>query len=328
MRKHEYKDGILSVVGNTPLVQFSRIYADSDFRFYGKMEMLNPGGSLKDRTSANIITRALSEGIISTGSTIIESTSGNMGVGLAQVCRYHGLRLILVVDPYINKSVVKLLSAYGAQLVFVKEHDGKGGFLNTRLRKVGELLREIPGSYWPDQYHNPANPLAHIQTWREIVGELQDAPDYLFVPTSTCGTLMGFANEIRKSGMRTKVVAVDAKGSIVFGDKPGKRQIPGIGSSRKSDFLDMDAIHAVVHVSDSETVAGCRMLFDKECVLAGGSSGAVVHAISTMANLIPQDATVVGIFSDRGERYLDTIYSEEWVEENLNEANLLLEAVR
>ncbi|QNL51763.1 2,3-diaminopropionate biosynthesis protein SbnA [Olivibacter sp. SDN3] len=319
MQKHHERPGILSVIGNTPLVRFSRLFFPWTFPFYGKMEMFNPGGSIKDRTAENIIDDALKQGLINTGSTIIESTSGNMGVGLAQLCLYHGLKLILVVDPHTNATVVQLLNTYGAKLVFVETHDGEGGYLNTRLLKVRELLAEIPGSFWPDQYHNPANPLAHQQTWREIIRDLGKAPDYLFVPTSTCGTLMGFANEIRQCGGKTKVVAVDAKGSVIFGDKPSKRQLPGIGSSRQSDFLDMAAIHGVIHVSDRDSVEGCRLLLQKESVLAGGSSGAVVHAISEMTHRFPPEIQVVGIFPDRGERYLDTIYSDDWVENNLGD---------
>ena len=314
MKKSTFYPGIIRTVGNTPLVQFSRVFDPYPFDFYGKMESFNPGGSIKDRVAVRLIEDAIRSGKVGPHTTVVESTSGNMGIGLAQVCHYQGLKLILVVDPHINKAAVKLLEAYGAKLVTVQEEDGMGGYLQTRLRKVRQLLCDIPESFWPDQYRNRSVMAVHLQTWSEIVRDLGGTPDYVFVPTSTCGTLMGMVNAVAESGHPTRVIAVDARGSVVFGNEPAIRRIPGIGSSRKSDFLDADRLDGVVHVSDRQAATGCRQLLSKESVLAGGSSGAVIYAVSRYAPYFNSSARVVGILPDRGERYLDTVYSDDWVD--------------
>ena len=306
---------IIRTVGNTPLVQFSRIFDPYTFDFYGKMESFNPGGSIKDRVGVRLIEEAIREGKVDQYTTVVESTSGNMGIGLAQVCHYYKVKLLLVVDPHINKPAAKLLETYGAKLITVKDQDGMGGYLKTRLRKVRQLLRDIPGSFWPDQYRNHSVTAVHQQTWSEIIRDLGCAPDYLFVPTSTCGTLMGLANAISESGHTTRIIAVDARGSVVFGDEPAIRRIPGIGSSRKSNFLDPSRIDGIVHVSDRQAVNGCRLLLAKESVLTGGSSGAVIHAVSRYAPYFSTSASAVGILPDSGERYVDTVYSDEWVKQ-------------
>ncbi|WP_140938797.1 2,3-diaminopropionate biosynthesis protein SbnA [Sphingobacterium lumbrici] len=313
MIKNQTKEGILSLIGNTPLVHLENIFAEYNFEFYGKMEMQNPGGSIKDRTSYRIITHAFQEGKIGSDTVIIESTSGNMGIGLAQICLFFGLKLILVVDPHINPQAARLLKTYGAEFVTVTEHDGKGGYLNTRLKKVQELLAKYPDSFNPNQYHNHDNPLAHRHTVNEIYQSLGYFPDYILIPTSTCGTLMGFAKELHRQKAKTRVIAVDAVGSVIFDDDPQLRRIPGIGSSQHSNFLDQNLIDQVIHIHDEECITGCHELLQKESILAGGSSGAVISAIEKIANKIERKASVVGIFADRGERYLDTIYNKEWI---------------
>jgi len=308
-------DGVLSLIGNTPLVHLKNIFASYNFELYGKMEMQNPGGSIKDRTSYRIISQALSEGKINSDTVIIESTSGNMGIGLAQICLHFGLKLILVVDPHINKQARQLLETYGANFVMVYDNDGMGGYLNSRLRKVEELLKKHPNSYNPNQYHNKNNPLAHAETVKEINRDLGAFPDYVFVPTSTCGTLMGIAQEYHRLQAPTKIIAVDSEGSVIFDQTPKSRNIPGMGSSRSSNFLDQQLIHSVVHVSDEETIMGCHQLLNKECVLAGGSSGAIIKAIEKYSPYIEPNSTIISILCDRGERYLDTVYSKKWIQE-------------
>lgn len=310
--------GILGCIGGTPLVRLNRIFSGSNIHFYGKLEMFNPGGSIKDRTALNIIRHALVNGVINKDSTIIESTSGNMGIGLARICHFFGLRLILVTDPHINSLTVSILKAFNAKIITVNEHDGKGGYLNTRLSKVQQLLDEIPISFWPDQYHNMHNPSSHEQTFLEILETLGKAPDFIFVSTSTCGTLRGLGDAIAKHNAHTKIVAVDAVGSVIFGDKPNKRIIPGMGAGRPSSFLDIKQVENVVLIADSESVQGCLHLLETESILAGGSSGAVVKAVEKKLLEIPENSTVVAILADNGERYLETIYSKDWVGEHFN----------
>lgn len=305
--------GIIDCVGNTPLVRLSRVFPGSKIQLYGKLEMFNPGGSIKDRTALNIISHAIDKKVVDSATTIIESTSGNMGIGLARTCHYLGIRLILVTDPHLNALTEKILKTFKAEIVTVDQHDGNGGYLNTRLARVKELLAEIPNSFWPDQYHNMDNPWAHEQTFLEVSDALCRAPDYFFVATSTCGTLRGIADAVEKYQTKTKIIAVDAKGSIIFGSSPSARLIPGMGASRRSSFLKTEQVHDIVHVSDKESVDGCHKLLHSESMLAGGSSGAIIKAIEKRLPQFAEDAVVVGLFPDNGERYLDTIYSDDWV---------------
>lgn len=307
------KEGVIECVGNTPLVRLGRMFTESTVQLYGKLEMFNPGGSIKDRTALNIMKRALEEGLIDSETTIVESSSGNMGIGLARTCHYLGLKLILVTDPHINPLAEKILKTFGAKVIKVTQDDGNGGYLNTRLTTVNTLLQQIPNSFWPDQYHNMDNPLAHEQTFLEVMDALKRPVDYFFISTSTCGTLRGFADAIKKYQVETKIVAVDAVGSVIFGNTPQPRLIPGMGASRKSNFLKPEQVHEVVHISDSECIDGCRQLLARESILAGGSSGAIVKAVEKKLSGIPHGAVVVALIADNGERYLDTIYSDEWV---------------
>lgn len=309
----EIKNGLLSTIGKTPLVMLNKLYPDFSSTFYAKLEMFNPGGSTKDRTAWLMVSNALKKGEITQNSTIIESSSGNMAIGLAQVCRYMGLKLIVVTDPKINRRSLELLSVYGALIERVTEPDAGGNYLKNRLKRVRQLLDTIPNSYWPNQYSNVLNPAAHYETMKEIVNSCPEPPDYILAATSTCGTIMGCARFVREHNLKTKVVAVDAVGSVIFGSSKCKRLIPGHGAGRKSDLLDESYIDHVLHMSDRECVIGCRRLLQQEAILAGGSAGAVVIAAEKLNSVIPESSNCVMILSDSGERYLDTIYNDEWV---------------
>jgi len=307
------KNGILSVIGNTPLVTLNKLFSDPETKVYAKLEMQNPGGSTKDRTSLLMLSKAIEEGRIAKNTTVVESSSGNMAIGLAQACRYLDLGLIVVTDPKINQRTLDLLKTYSARTERVTQADANGNFLKSRLKRVQELLNSVPNSYWPNQYGNKFNPAAHYQTMKEIVRDCRNPPDYLLAATSTCGTIMGCATYARKKGLSTKMVAVDAAGSVIFGETGKKRLIPGHGAGRKSDLLDVSYIDHVFHITDEECVIGCRELLNREAILAGGSAGAVVMAAKKLHLLIPAGSTCALIFSDSGERYLDTIYNDEWV---------------
>lgn len=312
--------GILSTIGNTPMVALNKLYPAISSTLYAKLEMLNPGGSTKDRTALLMLSKAIEEGKLNSNSTVIESSSGNMAIGLAQVCRYLDLNLIVVTDPKINRHTVDLLQAYGAQIEQVTEADSSGNYLENRLKRVRELRDTLPNSYWPNQYSNNLNPEAHYQTMKEIVDHCQQPPDYLLAATSTCGTIMGCASYIREHNLKTKVVAVDAVGSVIFGTSKGRRLIPGHGAGKKSELLDESFIDHVFHMTDIDCVVGCRHLLERESILAGGSSGAVVMAAEKLQSSIPENSICVLIFSDSGERYLDTIFNDFWVENTFDRA--------
>lgn len=313
-------DGILSAIGRTPLVQLRRVMGEIKFGLFAKLEQLNPGGSMKDRPALGIIQHGLETGAINPETVIIESSSGNMGIGLAQTCSYLGLRFICVVDPKTTSQNLKLLEAYGVEIDVVPEPDPiTGEFLKARLDRVQHLLAAIENSFWPNQYANPGNPLAHHQTMQEIVTALNQQLDYVFCATSTCGTLRGCAEYLRKHNLSTKVIAVDAVGSVIFGGTSARRLIPGHGAGVKPQLFQEGLAYRYIQVSDLDCIIGCRRLARREAILAGGSSGAIIRAVEIMKAEIEEGATCALILPDRGERYLDTIYSDKWVVEHFGD---------
>ncbi|MEV0961451.1 2,3-diaminopropionate biosynthesis protein SbnA [Streptomyces sp. NPDC049910] len=317
--------GILSTVGNTPLVAFEKLLPDLGSRVFGKIERFNPGGSIKDRSALGMLLAAIRSGDVEPGrSVIVESSSGNLAVGLAQICRYFGLRFICVVDGKTTGQNLAILKAFGAEVEVVTERDHlTGEFLPVRLRRVRELVDRIPDSYWPNQYTSLLNPKAHETTMREIEEALDGKVDFLFCSVSTFGTLRGCRDHIRARGLDTTIVAVDAMGSAIFGLESTQRLIPGHGASVVPPLMDASASDEVVHISDLECVTACRRLIDREAVLAGGSSGATVAALWKIRHRIPDGSNCVLIFPDGGDRYLDTIYSDSWVRENFGDVSYL-----
>ncbi|MDU0289833.1 2,3-diaminopropionate biosynthesis protein SbnA [Saccharothrix longispora] len=313
--------GILSTVGSTPLVELERFSVELDLQVHAKVEKFNPGGSIKDRTAVAMLLDKLYTGELDPArSVVVESSSGNLAIGLAQLCRYFGLRFICVVDAKTTGHNVKILRAYGAEVEVVTTPDPETGeLLPARLARVRELVATLPHAFWPNQYANPRNPQAHERTMREIVTALDDPVDYLFVPAGTTGTLQGCGRYVRRHGLRTEIIAVDAVGSALFDPAPPpvSRLIPGHGASVRPLIHDASAPHRVVHVTDLDCVAGCRALVEREAVLAGGSSGAAVTALHRLAPSLPRGSTCVLVLPDGGDRYLDTIYSDEWVVEHL-----------
>ncbi|MEX2350042.1 MAG: 2,3-diaminopropionate biosynthesis protein SbnA [Flavobacteriaceae bacterium] len=309
----KYSTDILATIGKTPLVQLTRLAKEWDFPVFGKMESFNPGGSIKDRTAISMLSQALKKDTIKPGDTIIESSSGNMALGLAQACKFYNLQLIVVIDPKVNPHTEKLLMAYGALLVKVTQPQEEGGYLESRIQKVKELLKQYPNSHWLNQYENAANPQTHYETMDEITQALDKKVDYVFISTSTCGTLMGCAQYVYEKRLPTKIIAVDAAGSVTFGQREDERLIPGHGSGKASHFLDDDFIHDVMHITDEECIAGCLNLLEQEAILCGGSSGAVLSAIEKYAPFIPAGSNCVAILCDRGERYLETVYNKAWI---------------
>lgn len=318
-------ESILSTIGDTPLVQLDRLFPSAHFQLYAKLEAFNPGGSIKDRPALVILEEALRSGQIGPGSVVVESSSGNMGIGLAQICRYHGLRFICVVDPKTSVQNLRVLRAYGAEIDMVKEPDPVSGeLLQARLNRVQTLIREIKGAFWPNQYANKNNPGAHYSmTMTEVAKALDGKVDVLFIATSTCGTIRGCAEYVRDHGLPTRVIAVDALGSLIFSNQKAKRMIPGLGAGMRPPLCEPALIDGVVLVNDLECVVGCRRLVARESILAGGSSGAVVSALDRLQDSIPDGANCVLIFADRGERYLETIYDDDWVREHFGDVEHL-----
>ncbi len=318
--------GILATIGDTPLVELRSLFPGFGARVYAKVERFNPGGSIKDRTAVSMLLGKIKSAELDpVRSVVIESSSGNLAIGLAQICRYFGLRFICVVDAKTSEHNIAILTAYGAAVEVVTEPDPQTGeFLPVRLRRVQELVATIPHAFWPNQYANPLNPRAHEETMAEIAAALGGRVDYLFSATSTTGTLRGCGDYARRAGLGTTMVAVDAAGSVLFGPPSGQpRLITGHGASVRPELFTPAAADHVIHVTDLDCVVGCRKLTLREAILAGGSSGATVTALEKMRPHIPDGAVCVLIFPDGGDRYLDTIYSDTWVATHFGEVSHL-----
>lgn len=309
---------ILDAIGNTPLVGLRRFFPENRFNLFAKLEGLNPGGSIKDRAALRMLQGAWDEGRIDRGTTIIESSSGNMAIGLAQACLLFGIKFICVIDKLATRQNLEILRTYGAKLEIVDEPDAETGeFVVARLNRVRALLSAHENSHWLDQYSNEYNYLAHYETMGEIAMALNGRVDHLVCATSTCGTLKGCSEYIADHGLRTRVIAVDAIGSAISGGPQAKRLIPGHGSGKQPAHFVPGMADSWIQVSDADCVLGCRRLVAREALLGGGSSGGIMSAIMRVSESVGDGESCIAILPDRGERYLETIYSDEWVRVNL-----------
>jgi len=317
-------DGILATIGNTPLVRLNRFTKGLDINIFAKLELFNPGGSIKDRPALNMLKAALDNGDIDLDTTIIESSSGNLGIGLAQVCAYLGLKFICVTDVRSTLVSRRIMEAYGARLDLIEEPDPEiGTLLAARIKHVRHLRETVPNNFNCDQYTNLNNPRSHHKTMQEIVEALDCPPDYLFCAVSTCGTLRGCSEYIVEHNLHTKIIVVDAKGSVIFGYPSQCRLIPGHGAGIVPPlyYANLETTHILV--SDLDCVVGCRQLAQREAIFAGGSTGGVMTAILKMQPQIPAGSTCVAIFADQGGRYIDTIYNNDWVKEHFGDVSHL-----
>ena len=312
-----FDEGILSAVGNTPIVRLTKVFPDLPFTLHAKCEGVNPGGSAKDRAALAMLKQGVEAGLVRPGTLVVESSSGNMGIGLAQACAQLGLRFVCVVDSLTPLMTMRQLQAFGAAVeqVSLPPH-GRGSLLEARLNRVQALLREHTGAFWPNQYSNPRNAAAHHRTMAEIVSVLGTV-DVLVCATSTCGTLRGCAEHIRNQRLATRVIAVDAVGSVLHADVPKPRLLPGHGISIRPALFDPGLADEWIAVTDRECVAGCLALARREGILAGASSGGIIAAVARVRTRIPSGAVCAVILCDRGERYLDTVYNDNWVAERL-----------
>ncbi len=301
--------GMLSSIGNTPLVRLERL--SRNLEVYAKLEMNNPTGSTKDRPAMAMISHGIETGEISSGSTVIESTSGNLGLSLAMVCGLVGVRFVAVVDDRTSRSTLVELEERNSKVVRVKASAGISP-LESRLSKLSELKQENPEYYWTNQYGNPCNWQGHMSTMQEIVDSLGVNVDYCFVGVSTCGTLRGYRTYANSIGLKTKFVAVDAVGSILFDGTPGPRALPGLGISIIPKLYDPTLADFVIRCGEADCINGCHELLQKEQIFSGASSGAIVHAFRSIESELPSNSRVVLILHDHGNRYMDTIYNPKW----------------
>ncbi len=280
-----------------------------------KLEGHHPGGSIKARTAVALIDDLERAGRLTPGDTLVESTSGNLGVALARIAEQRGYRFVAVVDPKIDPSLADRMRAASAEIVMVDEPDAGGGYLLTRLAEVRRLMQQRR-MVCCDQYENPANPAAHFDgTGPELLAQRPDL-DAIFVATSTGGTLAGISRYLRAARSPATVVAVDAHGSRTFGGRPARRLLNGIGSSRPSSFLTPADYDHVALVGDREAIAACHALRSGAQISVGGSSGAALAACSRFLVEHPGVSRAVCICPDDGSNYAHTLFDAHWLAAN------------
>ncbi len=311
----KYKKNILETVGNTPLVKLNKITKDLKPTIFIKAEFFNPGGSVKDRPALKMIEEAEKAGVLKPGMTIIEPTSGNTGVGIAQAAAVKGYKCILVMPDKMSKEKFDLMKAYGAEVVKVPTTatSSPDSYNNVAQR----LSKEIPNAFLPNQFQNPFNPQAHFETTGvEIFNDTDGKITHFIAGVGTGGTISGISRYLKEKNPKIQVIGVDPEGSIYSGDYAKSYAIEGIGEDFIPRNVKMELIDKFERVSDKDAFETCRRLANEEGILVGGSSGAAVFAGMRIAKNLTENDVIVIITPDTGRGYISKIYSNEWMEQN------------
>ncbi|MEN6478063.1 MAG: cysteine synthase A [Anaerolineales bacterium] len=301
---------VTETIGHTPLVRINRLAAGLPGQVVVKIEARNPGGSVKDRAGLSMIRAAERDGKIAPGATLIEPTSGNTGIALAMVSAARGYKLILTMPDTMSVERRKLLQAYGAEIVLTPGAEGMSG----AIRKAEELAAQIPGSFIPQQFENPANPRAHREsTAPEIWADTDGRVDCVVAGVGTGGTITGLAEALKALKPSLRAVAVEPAGSPVLeGGKPGPHKIQGIGAGFVPGVLRRDLLNEIIAIEDEVAFATSRRLAREEGLLVGISAGAVVAgALQVAARAESDGQLIVAVLPDTGERYLSTPLFDE-----------------
>lgn len=294
-------------IGNTPMVELTRLQTTLGVKakLFAKLEYFNPGGSVKDRVAKAMLDEAEKSGALPPGSVIIEPTSGNTGIGLAMVGVGRGYRVIIVMPETMSIERQKLMTAYGAELVLT---DGKKGMQGS-IEKAEELAKQIPNSFIPDQFSNPANAKAHREgTGVEIYQAMDGKVDIFVACVGTGGTLTGVGEYLKSQNPAVQIIAVEPSASpVLSGGKPGAHRIQGIGAGFVPAVLNREIYDEVITVSDEDAFAYARKVAKTEGTLVGISSGAALCAAVQVANRKENEGkNIVLLFPDGGDRYLST----------------------
>lgn len=306
-------DGFTDLIGHTPLVRLANLERTEalSVTLLGKLEGANPGGSAKDRVAAAMIRDGENRGLLRPGGVIIEPTSGNTGIGLAAVAATKGYRVILTMPETMSIERRRLLKAYGAELVLTPGEEGMDG----AIRKAEALAAEIPGSFVPGQFTNPANPAAHLASTAPEIWEDTDGEVDLFVAgVGTGGTISGIGSYLKAQNPKIQVVGVEPAASpVLSGGEKGPHGLMGIGAGFVPEVLDTEIYDEIMPVTEEEAYRAGRLMAKKEGFLVGISAGAALHAAITLAKREEnRGKTIVVLLPDTGERYLSTpMFAEE-----------------
>ncbi|MBI5078892.1 cysteine synthase A [Candidatus Saganbacteria bacterium] len=296
-----FKINVSELIGNTPLIKLNRIVEPGMAEIYAKLEMFNPGGSVKDRICLSMLEDAEKKGRLKPGGTIVEPTAGNTGIGLALLAAARGYKAILVMPETMSLERIYILRSFGAEVVLTPGVEGIKG----SIKKAEEIVAKNPGFFMPHQFENPANPESHrLTTGPEIWHATGGKVDAFVMAVGTGGTLTGVGEFLKGENPAIKIVAVEPAGSpVLSGGKPGPHKIQGIGAGFIPKTLNPKIIDQIIKVGDNEAFHAARLVAQKEGIFVGISSGANIFAALQVARELGEDKTVVTVFADTGERY-------------------------
>ena len=293
---------VLELIGETPMVKLSKIVEKDSASIYAKLEMYNPGASVKDRIALNMVEQAEKKGLLKEGSTIIEPTSGNTGIGLAIVGAVKGYKVILVMPDGMSQERIQILESFGAEVVLTSAKEGMAG----AVERAREIVSTVKDAFMPQQFKNPDNPAMHRKTTaKEILRDMENHVDAFVAGVGTGGTITGVGKVLKEHNPKVQIIAVEPKTSnVLSGGKPGPHMIQGIGAGFIPEVLDRSLIDEIIAVDDQEAYRVAKRLSREEGIFAGISCGAACAAALKVAKRLGAGKKVVVIFPDSWERYL------------------------
>lgn len=314
-------DTLLDAVGNTPMVKINRLFSDfSEAYVAGKLEFLNPNGSMKDRIGKGMIEYAEQQGLIKPGDTLVEPTSGNTGLGLAMAAAVKGYKMIITMPMKMSEEKRRLIRAFGAELILTPTElpfDHPENYIEIAKK----IARERPNTHLLNQYQNPGNPGAHYaSTGPEIWQQMGHKIDYFISGMGTGGTISGVGRYLKEQNQDLKVIGIDPEGSIFSGDTPKAYQVEGIGYDFWPGVFDRSVVDEMIRVSDQESFTEGRRLPREEGILAGGSCGTVIAGTRKFLQCLKDENKLAGkriaiMIHDTGRNYLTKMYNDEWMTE-------------
>lgn len=308
-------------VGSVPIVRLNQVSQQcQQHNLYLKLESCNPGGSIKEKNAICLVNQAEAAGLLRSGGTIVESSSGNFGIALAMVGAVRGYQVKIVIDAKTSPTIRRILSAHGAQLVEVPlaAADSHGSMQVARMDKARELASTIPGAWYPCQHLNPRNPDAHeMYTAREIESAFNGSPDAIVIGVSTAGQITGISRYFKQRYPSTKIIGVDVVGSAVFDTPRSPYKMTGLGLSFVPPNFDPSLLDVAYAVSDRIAFSFCHQIAQLEGLLLGASTGAILAGGLAYAQASSQHPLSILVLNpDRGDRYLETVYDRDWLKAN------------